>query len=323
MNKHDFRKSTKSDDRHSDKSNNRFIAIDFYLVLIASFALLRKSCKELLQNDKSDIQPFLKWAGGKRQLLHEIKKYMPNTFDCYYEPFLGAGAVLFELQPDKAVINDSNFELINCYNVIKNNLEELILDLSTHQHTQEYYYNIRALDRDINYSEISNIKKASRFIFLNRTCFNGLYRVNSKGYFNVPFGKYQNPNFQNSELLKKVSNFLNKNIKICNDDFYTILKDAKKDDFIYLDPPYDPVNQTSSFTSYQAKPFDRHEQVRLKNTFDELNQRGCKIMLSNSSTEFINELYKEYRMIRVQATRQINSKSSSRGKVEELLILNY
>lgn len=155
--------------------------------------------------EKAKIIPFLKWAGGKRQLLPEIRKYVPTYYKCYFEPFLGAGAVFFDIQPKKAVINDSNKELINCYKVIKDNLEELILDLSKHHLSENYYYEVREIDRNSSFKELSDVKRASRFIYLNHTCFNGLYRVNSKGYFNVPFGKYKNPNFQNCELLKNIS----------------------------------------------------------------------------------------------------------------------
>ncbi len=270
------------------------------------------------------LTPFLKWAGGKRQLLPEIHKYKPKEFNCYFEPFLGAGAVLFDFQPNEAVVNDSNIELINCYDVIKNNSEELIVDLSKHIHSEEYYYKTRNLDREESFKNLSNVKRASRFIFLNRTCFNGLYRVNSKGHFNVPFGKYKNPNYQNFELLKSISSYLNNNdITIHNTDFYIAVAGAEKGDFIYFDPPYDPLNKTSSFTSYQASSFTKEEQVRLRDTFVELDRRGCKVMLSNSSTPFVAELYKDYKIVRVKASRAINSKATGRGQIDEFLVMNY
>lgn len=279
---------------------------------------------QTLIQEQVKITPFLKWAGGKRQLLPEIRKYVPQFYKCYFEPFVGAGAVLFDLQPKEAVINDSNGELINCYTVIKNNLEELIVDLSKHSATEDYFYQIREIDRNTKFQELSPVRRASRFIYLNRTCFNGLYRVNSSGFFNVPYGKYKNPNYQNFELLKTISLFLNQNdITIYNNDFYRALAGAEKDDFVYLDPPYDPLNKTSSFTSYQADAFGREEQVRLKNTFDELNARGCKLLMSNSSTEFIEELYQDYKIIRVKASRAINSNASLRGQIDEFLIMNY
>jgi DNA adenine methylase len=277
-----------------------------------------------LIEEKVKVVPFLKWAGGKRQLLPEIRKYTPNFYKCYFEPFLGAGAVFFDLQPKEAVINDSNEELINCYNVIKNNLEELIIDLSKHALTEDYFYRIREVDRNTNFKDLSKVERASRFIYLNRTCFNGLYRVNSKGYFNVPFGKYKNPNFQNFELLRNISVLLSQNdITIYNNDFRRALAGAGKDDFVYLDPPYDPLNKTSSFTSYQADTFGKSDQIRLKETFDELNSKGCKLMMSNSSTEFIEQLYQDYKIIRVKAGRLINSNASLRGQIDEFLIMNY
>lgn len=275
--------------------------------------------------ERPKITPFLKWVGGKRQLLPEIRKYLPPSYKSYFEPFLGAGALFFELRPKASVINDINTELMNCYQVIKENLSDLILDLSKHKHNQEYYYQLRSLDRQQRqFQLLNNVQRASRFIYLNRTCFNGLYRVNREGYFNASFGKYKNPNYQNFELLQAISDFLNQNnVMICNNDFQQALISAENEDFIYFDPPYDPLNQTSKFTHYQTKIFRREEQLRLKNTFDELNAKGCKLMLSNSATEFIRELYQDYRIIAVKASRAINSKGSGRGQVEEFLILNY
>ncbi|MCM3799341.1 DNA adenine methylase [Caldibacillus thermoamylovorans] len=271
------------------------------------------------------IQPFLKWAGGKRQLLPEIRKYVPKRMGTYYEPFLGGAAVLFDLQPKKAVINDINSELINTYLVIKNNVDELIEDLRKHENTSDYYYKIRDLDRDKNrFSKLSDVEKASRLIYLNKTCFNGLFRVNSQGQFNVPFGRYKNPNIVNEFVLRAVSHYLNNNeVKILNGDFADAVSSAKKGDFVYLDSPYDPVSETASFTGYTLGGFSKDEQIRLRDLFVDLDKRGCKVLLSNSATDFIKDLYKDYHIEIVSATRNINSIATKRGKIDEVLVMNY
>lgn len=276
------------------------------------------------------VRPFLKWAGGKRQLLPELLKYVPkNKFSksTYYEPFIGGGALFFEIQPKKAVINDSNCELINCYQVIKEFLDELIENLRKYQenNTEEYYYKIRDMDRSTKrYESLSSVEKAARIIFLNKTCYNGLFRVNSQGQFNVPFGKYKNPNILDEAVLKAVSNYFNSNnITLLNMDFEKAVKDARKGDFIYFDPPYDPVSDTSSFTGYDVNGFTKEDQKRLKCLFVDLDKRGCKIMLSNSKTDFILDLYKDYDIQVVQATRMINSNAYKRGTVPEIIVCNY
>ena len=269
-------------------------------------------------------QPFLKWAGGKRQLLPELNKYIPLKYKTYYEPFVGAGAFLFDLQPKKAVINDINSELINCYNVIKNSLDDLVEDLKRHEISSDYYYNIRELDRKPEFNELSAVQRASRIIYLNKTCFNGLFRVNSQGQYNVPYGNFKNPKVLDEVVLKAVHNFLNScDIIISNQDFEEVVRDAKKGDFIYFDPPYDPVSDSSSFTGYSLDGFSRDEQRRLKSVFDRLNKKGCFVLLSNSSTDFIKDLYKDYRIEIVSASRSINSNALKRGKVDEVLVMNY
>jgi DNA adenine methylase len=277
------------------------------------------------------VRPFLKWAGGKRQLLPEIVKYVPKRTSkhTYYEPFIGGGALLFELQPQKAVINDSNKELINCYKVIKDSLYELMEELSKdkYSNSETSYYEMRDLDRSTKkYASLSEVEKAARIIYLNKTCYNGLFRVNSQGQFNVPFGRYKNPNFLDDAVLRAVNKYLNSNdITLLNQDFAEAVKDANRGDFVYLDPPYDPVSETASFTGYDVNGFNRDEQKRLKKVFDDLNKRGCKVMLSNSCTDFILDLYKDYQdtIIKVMATRSINSNALKRGRVEEVLVLNY
>ena len=273
------------------------------------------------------VKPFVKWAGGKRQLVPTIlANHLPKNYNLqtYYEPFIGGGALLFSLQPKKAVINDSNAELINCYRIIKNSLDELIEDLKNHKNNEYYYYDIRDWDREKNFKSKTEVQRASRIIFLNKTCYNGLFRVNSQGQFNVPFGKYKNPNILDIAVLKAVNKYLNENqVRILNSDFQEAVKDAKRGDFIYLDPPYDPVSETASFTGYDVNGFNKQEQRRLKEVFDDLNSRGCHILLSNACTEFIEDLYKDYLHTKISAIRAINCNGKKRGKVDEILVKNY
>jgi len=271
------------------------------------------------------VAPILKWVGGKRQLLQDISNHLPDQFSTYYEPFLGGGAVLFHLQPQKAVVNDVNEELINVYIVIRDHVHELIEDLKKHKNQADYFYKIRELDRDKQkYQQLSNIEKASRMIYLNKTCYNGLFRVNQQGEFNAPFGRYMNPNIVNEETLIAVSNYFNKtNITFKCGDFEDAVKYIRKDSFVYFDPPYDPVSDSANFTGYNKGGFDRQEQIRLKKLCDKLNGRGIKFLLSNSATEFILDLYQDYDITLVQASRPINSRADRRGKVDEVLVKNY
>ena len=262
--------------------------------------------------------PVLKWVGGKRQLMGEIEKVLPKTYTTYYEPFIGGGAVLFELQPKKAVINDVNSELINLYNVIKDDVELLIEDLRKHENTSEYFYRIREMDRDRElYEKLSNIEKASRIVYLNKTCFNGLFRVNKSG-------EYKNPNIVDEVTLRAVSKYFNKaDIKILNSDFEQSLKGIRRGSFVYLDPPYDPVSSSANFTGYDKGGFNRDEQIRLKKLCDKLDKKGVKFLLSNSATDFIKDLYKDYNIKVVKAKRAINSNGNARGEVDEVLVRNY
>ena len=273
-------------------------------------------------------RPFVKWAGSKRQLLPTLEEHLPkeykNGLNLYYEPFLGGGSLLFALQPKKAVINDINTELINCYRVIKDSVDELIDELRKHEYEKNHFYAIRDWDRNKNYQEKTPVQRASRTIFLNKTCFNGLHRVNGQGQFNVPFGKYKNPLILDKNNLLAVNQYLNNNeIVILNLDFQEAVKDAKRGDFIYLDPPYDPVSQSAKFTKYDKTGFGREEQIRLKKTFDDLNSRGCYVLMSNAYTDFIVDLYKDYKQTQVTASRAINSKADKRGDVYEILVQNY
>lgn len=270
------------------------------------------------------VAPVVKWVGGKRQLLPEIEKYIPNKISTYYEPFLGGGAVFFHLQRKKAVVNDINEELINLYKVIKDNVDELIEDLQNHENTSDYFYDIRELDRDKErYEKLTDIERASRIHYLNKTCFNGLFRVNQQGEFNAPFGKYKNPDFVNAITLKAASNYFNKaNITFRCGDFEEAVKGIRRGSFVYFDPPYDPVSDSSNFTGYDKGGFDRNEQIRLKRLCDKLKDRGVNFILSNSATNFILELYEDYTIEIVKAKRNINSKGDKRGDVDEVLVIN-
>jgi len=282
--------------------------------------MLKKQNRDLINGLP---HPFLKWVGGKRQLISQMNKYFPINFNKYIEPFVGGGAVLFYLKPKFSIIIDINKELINCYKVIKNNVNELIELLKTHKNEKNYYYEIRALDRDKEkFNKLSTIEKASRMIYLNRCCYNGLYRVNSKGQFNVPFGKYKNPNFCDEENLYSVSKTL-KNVKIIHGSFEICLEYAEKGDFVYIDPPYYPISKTASFTSYTKENFGEDSQQKLFNVFKKLDERDCKLMLSNSYSEYIKNLYKDYNIITLDARRAINCNAEKRGKINVLLILNY
>lgn len=278
--------------------------------------------------------PFLKWAGGKSQLLQQFEPLFPSDFRQYIEPFVGGGAVFFYLYSQnkikKGILLDCNLELIDCYIAIRNNLPQLIRALKTHkrryQRLQEkYYYQVRnEIRNDLKrWNRLSIVNRAAVTIFLNKTCFNGLYRVNSKNQFNAPIGKYHNPAIYDLKNLRAVSQSLGlagiKNVR----DFSECLKYANKGDFIYLDPPYNPLSKTANFTGYTKYGFGEKEQIRLFKVFKILDKRGCKVMLSNSDTDFIRRLYKGYRTEIVKASRAINCNSAGRGKINELVVLNY
>ncbi len=270
------------------------------------------------------LRPFLKWAGGKRRLLTQIRPFVPKQFDTYFEPFLGAGAVFFDLHSKRAVVNDLNAELINVYRVIQQDLEALLTDLTRHRNEKDYYYAVRDLDRCAAFPQLTPVQRASRILFLNKTCFNGLFRVNRHNEFNVPFGRYKNPKICNEVILRAVHQYLTSNdIRIYNDDFEAIALQAQAGDFVYFDPPYDPVSDTASFTGYNINGFNREAQIRLKAVTDVLTARGCPVLLSNSATPFIRQLYREYKLVGMTANRTINSNGKRRGEVHEVLIMNY
>jgi DNA adenine methylase len=264
-------------------------------------------------------RPFLKWAGGKSQLLQQYIPYFPEKFSTYYEPFLGGGAVFFHLLPTQAVLTDINPELINTYCCIKTQVEQVISLLEKHQyqHNQDYYYQVRACFGG------TAVEKAARLIYLNKTCFNGLYRENAKGQFNVPIGRYKKPRICNPDLLRSVSVAL-QSAEISVKPFEAVLNVAKTEqDFVYFDPPYYPLSATSSFTAYSRYAYGKEEQIQLRDTFLELVKRGVKVMLSNSDCDFIRDLYSNFKIYSISATRSINSNASKRGKITEVLITSY
>lgn len=279
-----------------------------------------------------ELQPFTKWTGGKRQLLPELLRLMPAAYRRYYEPFVGGGALFFETQPQQATINDFNPELILAYKQIRDDVDNLIMILTKHERNneifrKEYYLEIRSADRDGRIEKMTDTERAARFLYMLRVDFNGLYRVNAKNQFNVPYGKSMNPHIVNEELLRQISAYLNRSdISILNTDFAEAASTAREGDFVYFDPPYAPKSATSSFTSYTQNGFGINEQVRLRDLFVELTNRQVKIMLSNSDVPLIHDLYghlKDANVTVVSATRMINSKVSERGKISELIIRNY
>ncbi|MFY0482493.1 DNA adenine methylase [Flavobacterium sp. PLA-1-15] len=272
------------------------------------------------------VSPVLKWVGGKRQILPDIVELLPQQLNrqTYYEPFLGGGAVLFHLQPRNAIVNDFNSELVNLYIVIRDHLEELLENLRLHINEPEYFYHLRGLDRTAEFQNMNLVQKASRVVFLNKTCFNGLYRVNNSGEFNTPFGRYKNPNIVNEPTLRAVSRYLNNNnIQLLNGDYADAVANADHRSFVYFDPPYHPVSASSNFTGYIEGGWNEGEQIRLRELCDELTERNVKFLLSNSSTDFIRNQYANYDIKTVLASRSINSIGGKRGDVEEVLIRNY
>ena len=271
--------------------------------------------------DKVSYRPFLKWAGGKSKLIPQYERFFPKEFNTYYEPFLGGGAVFFHLwqtRPGfKAVLTDINGDLINTYRCVKDHVDDLIKLLEVHQrrHNSDYYYDLRS---DHN---LKGLEAAARFIYLNKTCFNGLYRVNPKGHFNVPVGKYKNPKICNADLLYTVSAAL-QSIEIAERGFEAVLDYAKiSDDFVYFDPPYYPISVTSNFTGYSRDSFSKDDQIRLRDVFAELASRGVKVMLSNSDCDFIRDLYKDFKPKTISAPRMISANGKKRGMIDEILVI--
>jgi len=271
------------------------------------------------------VVPVLKWVGGKRQLLNVIAPLLPGSITAYCEPFVGGGALLFDLQPKNAYINDINEELIRVYKVIKNDVEPLIAALQKFKNEEDYFYTVRDWDRNkTKYALLPDVEKAARILYLNKTCYNGLFRVNSAGEFNSPFGNYRSPNIVNAPTLRAVSLYLNTAaVHLTSLDYAEVLKTLPKNTFVYIDPPYDPVSDTSSFTGYSKGGFSRDEQIRLRECCDELHKKGLKFMLSNSATDFIKKQYAAYHITVVQAKRAVNSDGTKRGEIAEVVVRNY
>lgn len=271
------------------------------------------------------VAPVLKWVEGKRQLLETFSPLLPKRITSYCEPFVGGGALLFYLQPTTAYVNDINTDLICVYDVIRDNVEELIQELKKYKNKSDFFYYIRNLGRDRKkYNSLSEVERAARILYLNKTCYNGLYRVNNAGEFNSPFGSYRNPNIVNEPVLRAGSAYFNTAaVHFSSMDYAKVLAQVKKGTFVYLDPPYDPVSDTSSFTGYAKGGFSKDDQIRLRACCDDLNRRGIKFMLSNSATPFVMEQYAEYHITIVQARRAINSVASRRGGVDEIVVRNY
>jgi len=273
--------------------------------------------------DGQRARPFLKWAGGKSQLLEQYRKLLPRRFERYHEPFVGGAAVFFSLRasiptPFEAVLSDFNEELINCYAVVRDAVDPLIEALRKHSYDQEHYYAVRELDP----ADLTRVDRAARTIFLNRAGFNGLYRVNSGGRFNVPFGRYANPKICDADNLRACSAAL-RDVDLVTRDFGISLEGAEPGDFVYLDPPYTPLSSTANFTAYNAGGFGWKEQERLAGLFRDLAARRVKVMLSNSDVPEIRGLYEGFSIVEVQASRSINCKAGGRGKVGEVVILSY
>lgn len=279
---------------------------------------------ESIQTDDHSAAPFLKWAGGKTQLLRQFESFFPKTMSRYIEPFVGSAAVFFFVQkryrPARMILADNNDELINAYSAVRDDAEKLIELLKEHRelHCKEYYYEIRAMRP----GKLTPTQRAARLIYLNKTCYNGLYRVNARGEFNVPMGSYKDPKIFDPVNMRLVNRCLQHVELVCR-TFDEFLDLAESGDFFYFDPPYHPLSATSSFTSYTPGSFTVEDQQRLSHVYRKLDQKRCLLMLSNSDTEFIRSLYKGFKMETVQARRAINSNGRRRSSISELLVMNY
>lgn len=273
---------------------------------------------------KYSSKPVVKWAGGKAKMLNQLSKYFPQEYINYHEPFMGGGAVFFYLFAEinnrdaKAYLSDSIEEIINLYKVIRDDVEMLIITSKNHIYDEKYYYNIRSQ----NPAELNDVQRASRILFLNKTCFNGLYRVNRKGQFNVSFGDYNNPLIVNEAALRSASSAF-QHAELSAGDFEIVLENAEAGDFVYFDPPYVPLSPTSNFTGYTPGSFGFNDQRRLREVFGVLQARGCYVMMSNSNTDFVRDLYRGCNTKIINATRAINSVATKRGAIKELVILSY
>lgn len=283
---------------------------------------------QLTQVKNMCMSPVVKWAGGKRQILEKLKANLPEKFNNYFEPFIGGGALLFDLAPKNATINDVNQELLAIYTCLKDDeLYRLMLEeLDKHEknHSEEYYYQVREWDRDPRFELEPLWKRAARAIYLNKSCFNGLYRVNAKGYFNVPSAKKEHVVTYSKANMEEIHEyFKDDNVTILSGDFVEATRNAHEGDFVYFDPPYDSWEDKESFTAYSKFDFNKDDQRRLADCFKDLTNRGVKCMLSNHNTAYINELYNGFNIQVIKAKRMINANAAGRGAVEEVIITNY
>lgn len=270
-------------------------------------------------------KPFLQWVGGKREMIEQYRKHFPKKYNQYFEPFLGGGAMFFELLPAKAFLNDNNRELFETYKGVRD-FPELVINILNslkERHSLELYNKVRGLDREYNlFADFKSYEIAARMIYLNQTCFNGIYRVNKQGQFNVPIGSSLNRLICDKETILKASKVLKKASVECL-DFEKALVGASKGDFIFLDPPYYPISKNSDFTRYTKEKFYQEDQERLKKSIDQLTKKGAYVMLCNSDCSFIRNLYKDFNVYTVHSSRSLNCKKDKRGKVSEVLITNY
>lgn len=263
-------------------------------------------------------RPFLKWVGGKTQILRELRQSVPSRYNGFHEPFLGGGAVFFDLLPSAAVLSDTNSELIDCFRAVRDHADDVVEALRAHEYDKSHYYAVRELDPE----HLSLVERAARMIFLNKAGYNGLYRVNSKGKFNVPFGRHKNPKLCDEDNLRGCSAALAK-VHIETASFENVVRKAKPSDLVYFDPPYIPVSDTADFTAYQKQGFTLADQERLAEVFDELSRRSVFAILSNSSVPWIHERYKNHNIRVIQARRFVNSVANGRGPVGEVIVTNF
>ncbi|MGN0915661.1 MAG: DNA adenine methylase [Succinivibrio sp.] len=270
------------------------------------------------------LKPFVKWVGGKSRSLNQLLPLIPDKISTYVEPFVGGGAMFYAVNFKRAIINDVNYDLINTYQVIKDNVDELEFFLKTLIYDKQTFLNIRAMDRSPEYPKLPRVERAGRLIYLLKTCYNGLYRVSSKGFFNTPFGNYKNPTICDSQTLEACSRYLNDHdVRIENKDFYDLLDIIPEDAFVYLDPPYVPLSKTASFTAYHKDDFPIESHYRLNDFVHDLHNRGIRFMLSNSDCDLTREIFRDFKITTISARRSINSDTSKRAAISELVITNY
>lgn len=280
--------------------------------------------KESLLPSNAILKPLLKWAGGKSQLVSELIRLVPKNFGSYHEPFAGGAALFFALYRQglligkQSILSDINKELIDTYKTIRDDVEGVIQKLRTFRYDSDQYYRIRAQKPD----KLAPPERAARMIYLNRTCFNGLYRVNSRGAFNVPFGRFTNPTICDADNLRAVS-LTFKDVKLRCQPFSAVCDSVRKNDFVYFDPPYVPLSETAKFVSYVTNGFGLSDQEELADVFNKLNEMGVKVMQSNSDTEWVHKRYRKFKRLLVHARRNVNSRGDRRGAIQEVIILNY